>query len=210
MVIMTITSFATSLPTDSTISQLGKAINILSSHPQFTIGTKVQDPTTIQITAEWPSIQSPSDLITSSAYQAFTTAISGLASSHLETAVVKLNKSIFAAGNPPLIEFVKSDFPSSSIPELQTKIEDDFARFEAIYCRRGSLDERGEIGLATGWAEEKDGVRAFVVVRGWREMQRFEKSLQSEEFKEGIPILMGWGIPFELWHVDEKVGSEVL
>lgn len=64
--------------------------------------------------------------------------------------------------------------------------------------------------MATGWAEEKDGVSAFVVVRGWSEMRRFEESLRTEEFKEGIPILMEWGVPFELWHVERRAGGEGL
>lgn len=210
MVVTTIISFTASAPSDSIISRLSKALNASESQARFTIGTKVQDPTTIQITAEWPSLQAANDLTINPEYQAFVQTISDTTSSHLKTTVVTLSNPIFAAGSPPLTEFVHSSFPSSSTREFQAKIEDDFARFETIYRRRGSLDDCGEIGLATGWAEEKDGVRAFVVVRGWSEMRRFEESLQSEMFKEGIPILMRWGAPFELWHVERKASSRGL
>jgi hypothetical protein len=209
MVVTTIISFTTSVPTDNTISQLNKALHASPSHPQFTAGTKVQDPTTIQITAEWPSVQAPSDLTTSTSFHAFEKAISDIAPS-FKTTIVNLNDSVFVAHSPPLVEFVHCSFPASSEPDFQAKIEDDFARFESIFRRRGSQEKVGDIGLATGWAEEKDGVRAFVVVRGWSGMSRFEDAVQSEEFKEGIPILMAWGVPFELWHVERKAGSEGL
>ena len=208
MVITTITSFTTPVPADNIISELTKALKALPSHPQFTLGTKVQDPTTIQITAEWPSIQAPNDLATSPAYQALTNTISTISPTPLQATIATLNASVFAAGNPPLVEFVQSYFPASSPPDFLAKIEGDFARFEAMYRRRGSPDACGEIGLATGWAEEKDGARAFVVVRGWREMGQFEAALATEEFGEGIGILMGWEVPFELWHVERKSGSE--
>ncbi|KAF3047827.1 hypothetical protein E8E11_008800 [Didymella keratinophila] len=210
MVVTTLISFTTSAPTDNTISQLIKALNTLPSHPKYTLGTKVQDPTTIQITAEWPSLQAPSDLTTSTSFQAFEQAINAITSSPLNTTIVNLDTSIFTSANPPLTEFVTSFFPFTSSPEFKSKIHSDFARFETIYRRRGSPDACGEIGLATGWAEEKDGVSAFVVVRGWSAMGRFEESLRTEEFKEGIPILMGWGVPFDLWHVERRAGGEGL
>jgi hypothetical protein len=177
MVVTTIISFTTSAPTDDTISELNKVFNASSSRSQFTIGTKVQNPTVVQITAEWPSAQAPSELSTNQAYQDFSNTIQGIASSPITTTVVNLSTSIFTPRQPPLTEFFR---------------------------RRGNPEACGEMGLATGWAEEVNGVAAFVVVRGWREMRRFEESLSSEEFREGGPILMGWGVPFELWHVETK------
>lgn len=210
MAVIVIISFTTSSPTDRALSKLSQGLQIPDERSQFVIGTKAQDPSTIQITSEWPSIQAPSDLTNSPAYQAFVEKISSFISSPLAITVAVLDKSIFATGSPPLIEYVHSSFPSSSTPEFRSKIEEDFARFEAIYRRRGASDDVGETGLAIGWAEEKDGFTGFVVVRGWTSMDRFEESVQSEEFKEGIPILMGWGAPFELWHVERKGGSEGL
>ncbi|KAJ4383936.1 hypothetical protein N0V86_000779 [Didymella sp. IMI 355093] len=209
MVVTAIHSFTASALTDTT-EQLSKAVNTIAEHPQFVIGTKVQDPTTIQITSEWPLIQAPSDLTDSTSFQAFNNTISSIASSPLTIIVASLDKSIFAAGTPPLIEFVHCSFPGSSSPEFRSKIDGDFARFESILRRRGAPEELGELGLATGWAEEKDGVRGFVVVRGWAEMEKFEEAVQTEEFKEAIPILMGWDVPFELWHIEKKSGGEGL
>ncbi|KAL1642817.1 hypothetical protein SLS61_009522 [Didymella pomorum] len=203
MVVTTIISFTTSAPTDDTISELNKVFNASSSRSQFTIGTKVQNPTVVQITAEWPSAQAPSELSTNQAYQDFSNTIQGIASSPITTTVVNLSTSIFTPRQPPLTEFVHCSFPAST-PDFKSKIESDFTRFESIFRRRGNPEACGEMGLATGWAEEVNGVAAFVVVRGWREMRRFEESLSSEEFREGGPILMGWGVPFELWHVETK------
>jgi hypothetical protein len=60
----------------------------------------------------------------------------------------------------------------------------------------------GETVLATGWTEEYAGangqVKAWLVVRGWESMEQFQEAVGSEEFKEGSPILFGWGAPFEL------------
>lgn len=74
---------------------------------------------------------------------------------------------------------------------FQTRIENDFASFETIYRKRGSPKETGEMGLKTGWTEEQDGERSFVVARGWESMRAFEQAVQSEEFKEAIQY--SWG-----------------
>lgn len=68
-------------------------------------------------------------------------------------------------------------------------------------------EDVGELGLATGWAEEKDGVRAFVVVRGWTGMERFREAVESEEFKGSIGIVMGWGVSFELVSCSSYLGE---
>ena len=69
------------------------------------------------------------------------------------------------------------------------------------------MQDTGEVGLATGWTEEHDGVRGFLVVRGWMGMDRFEEAVGTEVWREGIPILLGWGKPFELWHVERRGGG---
>jgi len=99
----------------------------------------------------------------------------------------------------PLTEWVKVDFPASdATPAFQTKIEADFARFEAIYRQRGPARDVGEGELSTGWAEEQDGVRSFVVRRQWESMNAFEVAVGTDIFKEGVGIVMGWGAPHSL------------
>jgi hypothetical protein len=35
-------------------------------------------------------------------------------------------------------------------------------------------------------------------MRGWETMADFERAVKTEVFKEAVPILIGWGAPFEL------------
>jgi hypothetical protein len=211
MTVTAITSFTTSTPIDETVHKLTQTLQSSNSNTRFVIGTKIQEPSTIQITSEWPTVKSPADLQASSAYQSFTEAIQSSTSSPLTTTIAHLDTSPFKAGHPPIVEFVKTDFPTAEVtPELQERINSDFARFESIYRKRGTQEETGEVGLATGWTEEQDGVTGFFVVRGWTGMGKFEEALGTEVWKEGIPILLGWGKPFSLWHVERKVVNEGL
>ena len=211
MTVTAITSFTTSTPVDEAVQKLTQALQSSNSNTRFVIGTKIQDPSTIQITSEWPTVDSPADLQASPAFQSFTEATKSSTSSPLTTILAHLNTSPFKAGHPPIIEFVKTDFPAAELtPEFQESINSDFARFEAIYRKRGTQEETGEVGLATGWTEEQDGVRGFFVVRGWTGMERFEEAVGTEVWKEGIPILLGWGRPFSLWHIERRVVGEGL
>lgn len=56
----------------------------------------------------------------------------------------------------------------------------------------------GEGELATGWTEERDGVRGFMVTRGWVDMRSFERALEREELKEAVQIVRGWGREVDL------------
>jgi hypothetical protein len=72
------------------------------------------------------------------------------------------------------------------------------------------MGDLGEIFLSTGWSEEwvdehGEKVRSFVVARGWEGMEWFERAVGTEEFKGSVGILIGWGVRFELWHVETKV-----
>lgn len=199
MPITTIITFNTSSPTDATIDKLNQALNQSHEAPPFVIGSQVQEPSIIQITSEWSSFSAFDALATSPAFQSFTKAIRGIVNSPLTTILARLDGSKFEDGAPPFVEFVKTDFPATQFTStFQTRIENDFASFETIYRKRGSPKETGEMGLKTGWTEEQDGERSFVVARGWESMRAFEQAVQSEEFKEAIPILMGWGAAFKL------------
>lgn len=199
MVVASIIEFTASAPTDTTIEQLTHILSALDEPTQYVVGVKIQDPTTIQISSEWHISQSATDTSTSSDFQSFIKAVSNLAALPVSVTLVSLDKSPFANGTPPLLEYVKNDFPAESVtPEFQKQIEMDFARFEAIFRRRGTAEETGEVGLSIGWTAEQNHVRSFLVMRGWKSMDRFEAAVQSDVFKECIHILIGWGAPFKL------------
>jgi hypothetical protein len=211
MATIAITSFVNSISEDEAVQRLTQALESFHKSVRFFIGTKVQEPTTIQITSEWPATQSLADLRVSAAFQAFENAIYSAAPSEVTTITAWLDVSPFASRHSPLVEFVKTDFPAAEMtPALEERVKSDFARFEAIYRKRGAPEVLGEGELAIGWTEEQDGIRAFLVIRGWTGMDRFDEAVDSGPFKEGIPILMGWGKPFSLWHVKSSVVSQNL
>jgi hypothetical protein len=199
MAVTAIICFNTSAPVDSTITNLVQALKTLDDTTKFVIGIKVQDSTAIQITSEWSCFHSAAATSSSLAFRSFTEIACRFASSPPSIILASLDQSPFAHSTPPIMEYVKSDFPAETVtPEFQKSIEDDFERFERLYRNRGTQDETGEIGLATGWAEEQDGVKSFLVLRGWIGMRSFEEAVGSDAFKECIPILMGWKVPFNL------------
>jgi hypothetical protein len=192
MAVTALITIAPSPSVDTTIRELQTILE--SSTTRFIIGTHVQDPTTIQITSEWPSHFANSHLPRLNAYSPTIT-------------LANLSQSPFPNTPPPVVEYVKIDFPATSCtPAFQAGIEADFARFEEILRKRGSMQACGEVFLTTGWtvgAEGKEGegegeIKSFVVVRGWEGMQRFEEAVSTEEFREAVPILMGWGAPYKL------------
>jgi hypothetical protein len=198
MAVIAIISLSSSEPINTTLSKLEKLLK--ASDSRFTIGTKVQDPDTVQITTEWPTIDSTSALKLSSAFKSL---LSSLTLYNPTTIFATLDESPEPA---PLIEYVKVDL-SLSVDEK--KLESDFARFEAIYRTRGTMHETGEVSLSHGWSEEyEDGkgekIKSWIVARGWRDMKFFEEAIASEEFKECVPILMGWDAPFALVSEDHE------
>ncbi|KAH7396996.1 hypothetical protein DE146DRAFT_62308 [Phaeosphaeria sp. MPI-PUGE-AT-0046c] len=209
MAIITITSLATSGTTASKIQELEKILSSFSV--RFVIGTKVQDPNTIQITSEWSKATSFSELASFPDFASFQSQMHDLGAT---TFSANMDHSPFENGSAPLIEYVKSDFPASSTRDFKMQIETGFARFETLYRKRGDFQSTGEVFLSVGWTEEhlkgQDKITSFLVVRGWVDMSRFEESIQTEVFKEAIPILMGWGAPFDLYHVERKAGREGL
>jgi hypothetical protein len=192
MTVIALTTLTSSSSIDTTITKLEALFTPTNAH--FTIGTKVQDPNVIQITTQWPSIPSTSDLASSPLFQSL---LDILRPYNPITIYATQDKFL----NPgPVTEYVKTDFPLGVDEE---KIEADFARFEAIYRTRGTMEEVGEVSLSTGWSKEYENdagekVKSLIVARGWREMKFFEEAVASETFKECIPILIGWGAPFEL------------
>lgn len=208
---MTIVALITLNPTESSHTILPNLQNHLqASHARFIIGTKVSRPTTVQVTTEWPSVQSTSALQSSPAFTALLAFLTEAQYSPT-TVTATLSASPFSPTTAPILEWVKTDFPSPLSAEKQKGIEDDFARFETIYRKQGTMEDVGEVSLSHGWSEEhKDGngekVKSWLVARGWKDMTCFVKAMESEAFKEGIPILLGWGAPFTLVSICDVAG----
>lgn len=210
MAVIAIISLTASEPVDDTIQKLSKALETVKLPAHFVVGTKVQDSNIIQVTSEWVDVKSPSDLEASTAFTSFKNTLSSIndSSALLDTNLATLDQSPFVGSVAPIIEYVKSDFPTSAVtPAFQAQIEADFAKFEKLYRKRGDAKSTGEVFLALGWSQEhspvqeegkEENVTSFFVMRGWQSMVDFESAVQSEVFKEAIPILMGWGAPFNL------------
>ncbi|OSS43600.1 hypothetical protein B5807_11802 [Epicoccum nigrum] len=212
--IISITTSPKSTPPGRLIHLLTQALKPFSRLVALSIGTQTQDPNTIQITSSWPSVDTTAALASSTDFLDFSKAIEMSADATLSftttLTVLEAHTSTaipFSLTAPPLMEWVKTSFSAQTAgPEFRETIEKDFARFEDSY--RGRVREsvsRGEMGLATGWTEERDGEVGFVVARGWQGMEHFDAACQTEAFKRNIGILIGWGAKFELWHVEQGV-----
>jgi hypothetical protein len=191
MTVTAIISIPVSDSPDTTIQALHDVLK--SASTPFVIGPNVQDPTAVQITSEWPNSTPPSWFESLNNFKPTVT-------------LATLAHSPFAhTPSPPFMEFVKIDFPAASTakPGFCAGIEADFARFEEILRRRGKMEDLGEVFLTTGWTEEYvdekgEQVKSYVVVRGWEAMERFMEAVATEEFKEAVPVLIGWGVPYKL------------
>ena len=202
MAVTAIPSFNAFSPTRTTIEKLTQTFKSSNEVTSFVIGTKVQEPGTIQITSEWPYFQAPSALSTSPNFQSFTNTMRSVATSPLTITLTDLDSFPFADGALPIVDFVETDFPAAYFtPELQERVKADFAKFGKIYRKRGKPQEMWEVGLATGWTEEQNGVRGFLLLRRWTAMEKFEEVIKTEAFQEGTTILMGWSKPFSLLSV---------
>lgn len=181
--------------TNDTIQQAVQSVRELSPR-HFTIGTRVQDNRTVQITSEWAA-GSPDDTDSPSPSPSMGRSFN-----------VALNRSAFSSDGPAtatanVVEFAQSYFPASRItPEFQRQIEGDFLRFEEI-CSGAA---EGNLGLAFGWVLEEqehgevvgEKAKCFLVVRGWESMDAFEWLVGSEAYREAVQILFAWGVPFEM------------
>ena len=96
-----------------------------------------------------------------------------------------------------------SYFPVSCVsPEFQTQIQNGFLEFERIYGPAAI----GSPGWAYGWLPEEqtheglngEQAKCFCVIRGWDSMELFQKALENDVYKEAIPRLFKWQVPFKM------------
>lgn len=185
---------------DATIQKAAKALKGAQTTHQFVLGTQIQDKTALQITVESDNGQSPSSLAQSPVLKSF------LDSTPHSTYHVSLNRPLLSQNGPatsPVVEYVLISFPvSRTTPAFQKGIGADFARFDSMFV----AEAQGNGTLATGWVDEElehaeikgEKTKSFFIVRGWETMEKFEKSLELDAYKKGIPILFAWNAPFKM------------
>ena len=108
-----------------------------------------------------------------------------------------------AAAN--VVEYVQSYFPASRVtPELQKQVGADYSKFDEIFSKRA----KGRVSIASGWVLEEqehkydnikgEKAKCFFVVSGWESMDRFDHSVNTDAFKETIPLLLSWNASVKL------------
>ena len=186
---------------DDNLSRLNLALKD-ANFQRFTIGTQVQERNIIQITSD---LQESSNFQATSRSQLVDTARK-FYSEPTSVFQVPLNRSAFETEDlayAGVVEYVLSYFPVSRItPEFQKKIEEDFQRFEDIF----SQGMTGGGGWAFGWVLEDqkhdalngEMARCFCVARGWESMEHFKRSVEHDAFKEAMPLLLAWEVPWKM------------
>lgn len=183
------------------ISRLNTALED-ANFERFAIGTQVQESHIIQITSD---LQESSDSRATHLTKLLEAAhkVYGEPTNVFQT---PLNRPAFETENlayAKVVEYVLSYFPVSRItPDFQKKIEEDFQRFEDIFSR--GMTGGGD--WAFGWVledqvhEELNGemARCFCVARGWESMEHFQKSVEHDAFKEAMPLLLAWKVPWKM------------
>ncbi|EMD88589.1 hypothetical protein COCC4DRAFT_154811, partial [Bipolaris maydis ATCC 48331] len=187
------------------------ALKNTKTPPNYSLGTHLQAPNTLQLTSEHPDIHSATSSLTNTPY--LPNMLSTLSQPPKTTHIA------FSHGVPifssqgamasPLLEFVKVSFPAArATPDFRTGIEREFRVFD----EKCLAVARGNGGVAFGWGveeEEHEGgeggkVVGFFVVRGWEGMGCFEELVTMNEFKGAIEGLKGWGAPTEMWFVQRE------
>ena len=209
MAVIEIIQFATDASViDSSIEKAVNGMQGVKTPKRFVIGTHIQDKSAVQVTAEWDKSQD-NEKSNSSAKTAFIDSLRTSLGSPTSVFHTTFNTgSTFANSGPAtsnVIEYVQIWFPVSRInADFQQQIEQDFVKFDQIFNKAGP--HAGQGSLAYGWVQEEqthadipnEKARCFFVTRGWEAMSGFEQSVQTEAYKEAIPILIAWGAPFKM------------
>jgi heme-degrading monooxygenase HmoA len=190
---------------DSVVSVIPKIIQALDAPRQqvsfyhVSIGTHVQDPNTLQITAEKRETTEAHSIIET---------LRPVISASLSAFNVTLESTILGPNGPapataPIVEYVQTWFPVSRVtPEFQREIESDFRRFDDIFTEGA----KNTTGCTSGWILEEqehdkivnEKAKCFLVVRGWESMDDFQAAVEHDAFKTASPIVFGWNAPFKM------------
>lgn len=186
---------------ESIIGKTRSSITDSSKVQHFLVGTQVPDEHVIQVVAELEGSGAPA-----AGRNALIQSLHDSLGGPQVSMTAEVSPSPFAAGaaaTSNVVEYVQVWFASSRLtPEFRASIEDDFARFNAIFTKESDGDEE----LTSGWSMDDEDhpevkaekARCFFVMRGWASMERFVKSTQTDAAKEAFPIVFGWQAPFKL------------
>lgn len=191
-------SAADYLSSESGILGAAQDLQSKSKPHNFLIGTIIQDKTSVQVICEEPEDQdedrnstSRNDLLSQIPRKSFR---------------VAFERSLFEAHAPAtgkVVEYVQHFFPASqATPDFRARIERDFQEFTDGF----SKGVEGRVDLIFGWTLDDveheeikdDKATSFIIVVGWHSMEAFERSLQREEFKNSIRILIAWQAPYKM------------
>jgi heme-degrading monooxygenase HmoA len=199
MAVAEIMHFSPPTTLDDTIEKAVKALKGVRTPQHFVIGTQVQDKGALQIMSEWDGVQDYAD---------FGRSVRNICGEPHNVFRVVLDRSAFEADGPAaanVVEFVQTYFPASRVtPELQKQVEADYSKFDEIF----SKGAKGRVSRASGWVLEEqehkydnikgEKAKCFFVVTGWESMDRFDRSVNTDAFKEAIPLLLSWNAPFKM------------
>ena len=199
MAVTEIMHFSPPITLDDTIEKAVNALKGVKTPQHFVLGTQVQDKGALQILSEWDGVQDYAD---------FGRSMRNIYGEPHNVFRVVLDRSAFEADGPAaanVVEFVQTYFPASRVtPELQKQVEADFSKFDEIF----SKGAKGRVSRASGWVLEEqeheydnikgEKAKCFFVVAGWESMDRFDHSVNTDAFKEAIPLLLSWNAPFKM------------
>lgn len=183
-------------PSSATLDKAKQAFEDATNKDKIVLGVLVQDNNIVQITSEITNASHATAVDRS-------LTVMGEPSRHFH---VSLSQPAFGNNGPltaNVVEYVENYFPASRVtPDFQKQIETDFLRFDSIYrdCAEGATD------FAFGWVDEEqkhadlkdEKAKVFFIARGWRDMYSFQRTLEQKAYKEAIPILFLWGVPFNM------------
>ncbi|KGO75138.1 hypothetical protein PITC_058080 [Penicillium italicum] len=193
---------AKSAPSAVVNDKVQEALKGVTPRPEFVLGPQIQDQDILQITSEQNDPGSESKTQSNSLLENLHILGEPQSIFHIALNRPAFGSNGFATAN--VTEFALSYFPASRVtPEFQAQIQNDFLEFERIYSPAAT----GSRGWASGWLLEEqnhDGLNGekancFCVMRGWDSMDLFQKSLQSDAYKDAIPVLFNWQVPFKMF-----------
>jgi quinol monooxygenase YgiN len=189
---------------ESSLELLNKVIGFskaANGPSHFMVGRATQDETEIQLTVQWDGTKDYAALQSTEAYKSFTTELHKSVGEPYNRLSLVHEKSVFGAdgaATSDVIEFAYNQFPASRVtPEFQDKIQGDFTKFDEILMK----EAHGGFDRVWGWLEgeqthpdvKDEPTKAFKVIRGYDSFEQYQSTIQTNAFKEAIPLLFAWG-----------------